>query len=58
MPILDLWMRGRQFVVAGIKEIFQHPEQIEVHKPRLFAEQKRLVREHFLKRQQSSAPAA
>jgi len=39
--------------VAGVEEIFEHPEQIEIHKARLFAEQKGLVREHFLEWQQT-----
>src|ERR1700690_4187945 len=46
-------MRRRQFEVAGIKEIFEHPEQIEVYKARLPAEQKGVVGQHFIKWQQS-----
>ena len=38
--------------MAGVEEIFQHPEQVEIHKARLLAEQKGIVREHFLERQQ------
>ena len=49
MPGDDLRVRGGQLVVAGVKKIPEHPEQIEIHKTRLRAEQKRLVREHFLK---------
>src|ERR1039458_4805671 len=52
VPFSDVRMRLRQFVVAGVEEIFQHPEQVEIHKTRLLAEQEGIVREHFLERQQ------
>ena len=38
--------------MAGIEKIFQHPEQIEIHEARRLAEQKGMVRQHFLEGQQ------
>src|ERR1019366_1062852 len=35
--------------MAGVKKIFQHPEQIEIHKARAVIEHERLVRQHHLK---------
>src|SRR5438552_3694565 len=39
--------------MTRIKKITQHSEEIEVHEPRPIAKQKRMVHQHFLKRQQS-----
>ena len=32
VPFMNLFVAGRQFIMAGIQEILQHPEQIEIHK--------------------------
>ena len=34
MPFVDLLVALGQFVMAGVEKIFQHPEQIEIHKAR------------------------
>ena len=43
VPFADLFVARGQFVMAGIKKIFQHPEQVEIHKARLVIQQKILV---------------
>ena len=47
MPGAQMRLGFRQRVMTGEKEIFQHPEQIEIHEPRTFARQKFRVLQHF-----------
>src|ERR1051325_2489472 len=53
IPVLNFFVPRRELVVPGVKKIPQHSEQVEVHKPRTFINQKRLVRQHFLKGEQA-----
>lgn len=53
MPVLQMIVRRRQFIMAGIKKIPQHPEQIEIHEVRAVSQQKWMVRRHFLERHQA-----
>jgi hypothetical protein len=52
MPLPQSGVRGRQPVLAGIKEIAQDAIEVEVHEPRPLAQEKRLMQEHFFKRNQ------
>src|SRR5664279_6060345 len=45
-------MSRRQLVMAGIEEIFEHPEQVKIHEARAFIQQERLVQQHLLERDQ------
>ena len=40
MPVPDLRKRSGQLIAAGVEEIPQHPEQIEIHEAGLLTEQK------------------
>lgn len=51
VPVADFGVRLGQFVMAGIKKIFQHPEQIEIHESRMPFEDKWQMREHHFERQ-------
>ncbi len=53
MPLFNLLMARGQFVVTGEKEIIQHAAEVKIHEARLLAEQELVVRQHFLKREQS-----
>ena len=48
MPGLDLLVPSGQLVMAGVEKIFEHAEQIEIHKARPVVEHERLVRQHHL----------
>src|ERR1035437_416699 len=52
MPFPDLLVSLGQLVVAGVEKIFEHPEQIEIHKARPVFEHERQVRQHHLERKQ------
>ena len=49
MPAAEVGLRLGQLVMAGIKKIIEHAEQVEVHKVRTFTQQKRGVREGVFK---------
>ena len=53
MPFDDLGPVGWQFVVPGIEEVLEHPEQVEIQEARAIAQQERAIRQHFLERQQA-----
>ncbi len=53
MPVLEMIVRRRQFIMARVKKIFKHPEQIEIHEVRAIPQQKWMVRHHFLERHQT-----
>lgn len=52
VPVADFRVCFGQFIMAGIKEIFQHAEQIEVHEARMLFQNERQMREHHFERQQ------
>src|ERR1041385_4924220 len=48
MPPVEVRVGLRQFVVPGVKEIAQHPAQVEVHEARAIVNQERAMPQHLL----------